>query len=30
MIEVMNAMNFDVVAFGNHEFDIPKKDLQKE
>ena len=28
MIEVMNAMNFDVVAFGNHEFDIPKKDLQ--
>jgi 5'-nucleotidase/UDP-sugar diphosphatase len=29
MIEVMNAMSFDVVAFGNHEFDIPKKDLQK-
>ena len=28
MIEVMNAMNFDVVAFGNHEFDIPKNDLQ--
>ena len=28
MIEVMNAMNLDVVAFGNHEFDIPKKDLQ--
>jgi len=28
MIEVMNAMNFDLVAFGNHEFDIPKKDLQ--
>ncbi|MGB0879249.1 MAG: bifunctional metallophosphatase/5'-nucleotidase [Polaribacter sp.] len=29
MVEVMNAMNFDLVAFGNHEFDIPKKDLQK-
>ena len=29
MIEVMNAMNFDLVAFGNHEFDIPQKDLQK-
>jgi len=29
MIEVMNAMSFDLVAFGNHEFDIPKKDLQK-
>ncbi|TVZ55103.1 2',3'-cyclic-nucleotide 2'-phosphodiesterase (5'-nucleotidase family) [Lutibacter sp. Hel_I_33_5] len=29
MVEVMNAMNFDVVAFGNHEFDVPKKDLQK-
>ena len=29
MIEVMNAMNFDLVAFGNHEFDLPKKDLQK-
>ena len=28
MVEVMNAMNFDVAAFGNHEFDIPKKDLQ--
>jgi 5'-nucleotidase/UDP-sugar diphosphatase len=28
MIEVMNAMNFDLVAFGNHEFDIPEKDLQ--
>ena len=29
MIEVMNAMNFDLVAFGNHEFDISKNDLQK-
>ena len=29
MVEVMNAMNFDLVAFGNHEFDVPKKDLQK-
>jgi len=25
----MNAMNFDLVAFGNHEFDVPQKDLQK-
>ncbi|MFY0631640.1 MAG: bifunctional metallophosphatase/5'-nucleotidase [Flavobacteriaceae bacterium] len=29
MIEVMNAMNFDLVAFGNHEFDLSKNDLQK-
>ena len=29
MIEVMNAMNFDLVTFGNHEFDLPQKDLQK-
>ena len=29
MVEVMNAMNFDLVAFGNHEFDISEKDLQK-
>jgi 2',3'-cyclic-nucleotide 2'-phosphodiesterase (5'-nucleotidase family) len=29
MIEVLNAMNTDLVAFGNHEFDISKKDLQK-
>ncbi len=29
MIETMNAMNFDLVAFGNHEFDISNKDLQK-
>jgi len=29
MIEVMNAMNFDLVAFGNHEFDLKYTDLQK-
>lgn len=29
MIEVMNAMNFDLVAFGNHEFDLSQQDLQK-
>ncbi|PHR74541.1 MAG: bifunctional metallophosphatase/5'-nucleotidase [Lutibacter sp.] len=29
MIEVMNAMNFDLVAFGNHEFDLKYKDFQK-
>ncbi len=29
MIEVMNAMNIDAVAFGNHEFDVSKNDLQK-
>jgi 5'-nucleotidase/2',3'-cyclic phosphodiesterase and related esterases len=29
MIEVMNAMNFDLVAFGNHEFDISKNELQQ-
>ena len=29
MIEVMNAMKFDLVTFGNHEFDISKNDLQK-
>lgn len=28
MIEVMNAMKFDVVAFGNHEFDLSQKELQ--
>lgn len=28
MVEVMNAMNFDLVAFGNHEFDISYKQLQ--
>ncbi len=29
MIEVMNEMNFDLAAFGNHEFDVSRKDLQK-
>ncbi|KAA3621791.1 MAG: bifunctional metallophosphatase/5'-nucleotidase, partial [Flavobacterium sp.] len=29
MIEVMNAMNFDLVTFGNHEFDLDREDLQK-
>tara|TARA_B100000787_G_C16197789_1_gene302199 strand:- start:1191 stop:2702 length:1512 start_codon:yes stop_codon:yes gene_type:complete len=29
MIEVLNAMHTDLVAFGNHEFDVSKKDLQK-
>ena len=29
MVEVMNAMNFDLVAFGNHEFDVSKEALQK-
>jgi len=29
MIEVMNAMNFDLVALGNHEFDLKYPDLQK-
>ncbi len=29
MIEVMNAMDFDLVGFGNHEFDLKYKDLQK-
>jgi len=29
MVEVMNAMNFDLVAFGNHEFDVSQQDLQK-
>ena len=29
MIEVMNAMKFDLVAFGNHEFDL-SEDLLKE
>jgi 2',3'-cyclic-nucleotide 2'-phosphodiesterase (5'-nucleotidase family) len=29
MVEIMNAMNFDLVSFGNHEFDISKNDLQK-
>ncbi|WP_347374904.1 bifunctional metallophosphatase/5'-nucleotidase [Aequorivita sp. Q41] len=29
MVEVMNAMEFDLVAFGNHEFDLSEADLQK-
>ncbi|HBR52919.1 MAG TPA: bifunctional metallophosphatase/5'-nucleotidase [Flavobacteriaceae bacterium] len=29
MIEVMNAMDFDLATFGNHEFDLSKEDLQK-
>ncbi|WP_428742701.1 bifunctional metallophosphatase/5'-nucleotidase [Tenacibaculum sp.] len=28
MVEVMNAMNFDVMAFGNHEFDLSYTHLQ--
>lgn len=28
MVEVMNAMNFDLVTFGNHEFDLDEKELQ--
>ncbi|MFT4800457.1 MAG: 5'-nucleotidase/UDP-sugar diphosphatase [Flavobacteriaceae bacterium] len=29
MIEVMNAMNFDLATFGNHEFDLKENNLQK-
>ncbi len=29
MIEVMNAMDFELVTFGNHEFDLSEKNLQK-
>lgn len=29
MIEVMNAMNFDLVALGNHEFDLKENELQQ-
>ncbi|MDX1477785.1 MAG: bifunctional metallophosphatase/5'-nucleotidase [Saprospiraceae bacterium] len=29
MIEVLNAMGLDLVAFGNHEFDISEEDLQQ-
>lgn len=29
MVDVMNAMNFDLVAFGNHEFDLSYSNLQK-
>ncbi len=28
MIEVMNAMDFELVTFGNHEFDLKEEDLQ--
>lgn len=29
MVEVLNASDLDLVTFGNHEFDIKEKDLQK-
>ncbi len=29
MVDVMNAMDFDLVTFGNHEFDLSEEDLQK-
>ena len=29
MVEVMNAVGFDVVAFGNHEFDVNEHELQQ-
>ncbi|MDX1462308.1 MAG: metallophosphoesterase, partial [Marinirhabdus sp.] len=29
MIEVMNAMEFDLVTYGNHEFDLSEADFQK-
>ncbi|PVW13113.1 bifunctional metallophosphatase/5'-nucleotidase [Marixanthomonas spongiae] len=29
MIEVMNTMDFDLVTFGNHEFDLSEEELQK-
>lgn len=29
MVDVMNAMDFDLVTFGNHEFDLSESDLQK-
>lgn len=28
MVDVMNAMDFDLVTFGNHEFDLKEEDLQ--
>ncbi len=28
MVEVMNAMDFDLAAFGNHEFDVKENELQ--
>ncbi len=29
MVDVMNAMDFDLVTFGNHEMDLDEEDLQK-
>ncbi|WP_259016205.1 bifunctional metallophosphatase/5'-nucleotidase [Emticicia fluvialis] len=29
MVDVMNAVGFDWVCFGNHEFDLDQKDLQE-
>ncbi|WP_082830891.1 bifunctional metallophosphatase/5'-nucleotidase [Cochleicola gelatinilyticus] len=29
MIDVMNAMNFDLVTYGNHEFDLSEDQFQK-
>ncbi|MBL4746028.1 MAG: bifunctional metallophosphatase/5'-nucleotidase [Flavobacteriaceae bacterium] len=29
MVEVMNAMKFDLVGMGNHEFDLNEKELQE-
>ncbi|SRX55533.1 bifunctional UDP-sugar hydrolase/5'-nucleotidase [Aequorivita sp. CIP111184] len=29
MVDVLNAMDIDLVTFGNHEFDLSEKDLQK-
>ena len=29
MVEVMNAMHFSLVAFGNHEFDLTEDELQQ-
>ena len=29
MVDVMNAMDFDLVTFGNHEFDLDEDDFQK-
>ena len=29
MVEVMNACQIDLVTFGNHEFDLEEKDVQK-
>jgi 2',3'-cyclic-nucleotide 2'-phosphodiesterase (5'-nucleotidase family) len=29
MVDVMNAMEFDLAAFGNHEFDVKESELQE-